>query len=106
MIDDGKVVDWDALNARLDQLFYKGCDPYVAGAAALFDKPLDSVTRTERTMFKVVFTRAMQFRGPAWVQSAFEFADEMVGVLRERGLWKEIEAEATKRIRAADEAKR
>ncbi len=44
---------------QLDSLFAPGCDPYVAGAAALFDKPLDAVTQDERDSTKRVFKRMM-----------------------------------------------
>lgn len=43
----------------LDGLFVSGCDPYGAGAAALFDKPLAAVTQAERDMIKQVFLRVM-----------------------------------------------
>lgn len=103
-INDSLKVDWEAFEKQLDTLFFKGCDTYRAGAAALFGKSLEEVTKNERTLVKLVFMRAFRVRGPMWVQSAFEFADEMVGVLQDRGLWKEISDEAGKRLRAAEEA--
>lgn len=104
MIDDGVQIDWKAVDAKLDTMFAKDCDTYLMGAAALFNKPAEQVTKNERSLVKLVFMRAFRVRGPVWVQSAFEFADAMANVLQDRGLYTEVAGEAHKRMLAADDA--
>ena len=65
-------VDGDALERRLDALFVPGCDPYLAGAAVLFNKPMfpisqeaheGGITLGERDIMKRVFMRMAASRG-------------------------------------------
>ncbi len=49
---------------QLDGLFAPGCDPYRAGAAALFGKPPAEVTQDERDAVKRVFARMAACRRP------------------------------------------
>lgn len=42
---------------QLDALFAPGCDPYAAGAAALFGKAEHTVSQDERDLTKRVFMR-------------------------------------------------
>jgi hypothetical protein len=57
--------------AQLDALFTPGCDPYRAGAAALFSKDPEAVTQEERDALKRVFMRIL-IRRREW-----EAADRM-----------------------------
>ena len=43
--------------AQLDELFAPDCDPYRAGAAALFSKDPQAVTQEDRDVLKRVFMR-------------------------------------------------
>jgi len=98
-------MDWKAFEAKLDELFVKGCDTYMAGAMALFDEAAVGANRKIlRTKTKLVFLRAFRVRGPAWVQSAFEYADQLVNILRERGELEAINKIAHARIDAEDKA--
>ena len=97
--------DWKAFEAKLEEMFVKGCDTYMAGAIALFgDVAVKANPKLLRTKTKLVFLHAFRVRGPAWVESAFEFGDKMANVLQDRGLWKEVSDEANKRILAEDRA--
>lgn len=51
------------LEQRLDALFTAACDPYQAGAAALFGKSSDAITQDERDIVKRVFMRIAVRRG-------------------------------------------
>jgi hypothetical protein len=55
--------DWSVLEQRLEALFTPDCDPYAAGAAALFDKAEDAITQDERDLTKRVFMRIAARRG-------------------------------------------
>lgn len=103
MIDDGVRIDWKAVDAKLDTMFTKDCDTYLMGAAVLFDKPPEQVTRNERTLVKLVFLRAFRVRGPVWVQNAFEYADHVINELRARGQLDEIDKAVTATMRIEDE---
>ncbi len=94
--------DWRAIEAKLDALFVKDCDTYKVGAAALFNKSVDQVTKGERQLVKLVFLRAFRVRGPAWVQSAFEYADHVINALRARGQFDEIDKAVTATMRIED----
>lgn len=63
MTSAGKSVDGALLEQRLAALFTSDCDPYAAGAAALFDKAVDAVTQDERDLTKCVFMRIAARRG-------------------------------------------
>ena len=49
-------------DAQLDELFTPGCDPYHAGAAALFSKDAEAVTQEDRDLLKRVFMRIAALR--------------------------------------------
>jgi hypothetical protein len=51
------VSDVWPFEARLVELFTPGCDPYRAGAAALFDKKPEAVTQDDRDAVKRVYMR-------------------------------------------------
>ena len=52
-----------SLEDQLAALFTPDCDPYAAGAAALFGKALADVTQDDRDLTKRVFTRIAAHRG-------------------------------------------
>lgn len=69
--------DSDALERKLDALFIPECDPYRAGAAVLFDKPLDMILQAERDLTKCVFMRMAARRGYTAGEPALRRAADM-----------------------------
>lgn len=54
--------DWNDREKHLDALFAREGDPYWAGVAALFGKPVEAVTLDERHLVKSVFLRILKGR--------------------------------------------
>jgi hypothetical protein len=54
---------------RLNDLFTPDCDPYRAGAAALFDKAPEAISQDERDVVKRVFMRMAMRRAVNQVQA-------------------------------------
>lgn len=72
---DRAAVDWTAFEKRLDDLFTTGCDPYQAGAAALFIKAPEAITQDDRDLVKRVFMRIAAARGKDLEQPLRDAAD-------------------------------
>lgn len=63
MTSVGRKVDGIVSEQQLAVLFTPDCDPYAAGAAALFGKAQDAITQDERDLTKRVFMRIAARRG-------------------------------------------
>ncbi len=83
--------DLKVIELRLDDLFVKDCDPYAAGAAFVFEKPLAEVTKAERERFKWAFIRAFHLRAPALVTSMFDYSDRLIVELQKRGIFDDVD---------------
>jgi hypothetical protein len=74
--------DLNAREKQIDALFARESDPYWAGVAALFGKPVDAVTLDERDLVKRVFLRILKRRS--------DYVSEVEVLQRVSGMFHEI----------------